>query len=162
MIVGDIDEATDRPWWFVPALTGVLVGALLGAALLPMPRPPCSLPGTSPEVVLRRFFERFGSSGDAIAECWTVGRLSAEELKAYVDAQSPTTIAILRVSDGPGPGISVIGPNEGIYLRWEVALAWAGSPPRGWARDQSRVIGLVGHDDPTRWTIQFTNAPPPH
>lgn len=160
MIEGDVDEPTERPWWFVPALSGVLVGALIGAALVPSPRPPCSLPGTTSELVVRRFFERFGSSGEAIAECWTVGRLSAEERRAYVDARPPTTIAIVHVSEGPAPGVTVVGPNEGIYERWELALVWAGSPPRGWARDQSRVIGLVGHDAPIRWTIQFTDAPP--
>ncbi len=150
------DERADvrgkKPWWFSPALLGVFLGGFVGLLVLPTPLPPCAAPDVPSEVVTRRFLERLGSSADAIAECWSAGRLDPEELDNYVLAKPPASISFVTYAEGRGN-------NDEIYVQWNVALTWNGSPPRGWSADQSRWIMLVRHDNPTRWTIEQTHAP---
>lgn len=147
----DTDLRRGRPWWFGPALIGIVLGGVVGFASLPTPLPACSPVDASSELVVLRFLERLGSSEAAIQECWTPGRLSQKELQTYLRARPPKTISLVNHYLGQGDGR--------VLIQWETVLTWTDGPPEGWRADEPRFIMLARHDGPTRWTIELTQPP---
>lgn len=158
MIEDDYREtAPARPWWFRPALVGVALGGIVGVVLLTPPAP-CSPPGANPEVVVRRFLARLGSSATAIEDCWTAGSLGPEELRAYLDATPPASTSLVPYS-GPEDGL-ILGPGAPAHAHWVVVPTWRGPPPRGWPSDGPISIQLLRPNGSDRWAIVAAGAPP--
>jgi hypothetical protein len=147
----DVASIRRRPWWAIPGLAGVLVGGAIGFTLLPTPLPPCSPADAPSELVVQRFLERLGSSAASIQECWSPGKPTRDELETYVGARPPKTISLTSHSVGQGGGR--------VLIQWHTVLTWSDRPPEGWHTDEPRLITLIRHDGPTRWTIEATDAP---
>jgi hypothetical protein len=101
-------------------------------------------------MVVRRFLERLGSSATAIEDCWALGRLGPEELRAYLDATRPVSVSLLPDRE---PGTFLLGPNAPDYAHWVAVTTWSGPSPRAWPSDEPISIQLLRPNGSDRWTI---------
>ncbi len=153
--LGEDEQVRARPWWFFPALAGVVVGALVGELIgVDEALPPCSPPNAEVELVVDRFLTRLGSPEDLLRRCFTDGRPTDVELSGFVAATPPTSYRIERVAIGRDAVT-----NDVRFAAVLVAATWYGEPPALWARGESRWIVLRRDEAAKRWTIEETQRP---
>jgi hypothetical protein len=152
---GDDERQAARPWWFAPALAGVLFGALGGAVLnVGAPLPPCTPPQAEVELVVDRFLTRLGSSEHALRDCFTAGRPTDVEMESLIGANPPMTYRIERIAIGRDPVVDDVR-----FAAVLVSATWRAGPPILWAREESRWILLRRDEIAKRWTIEETQPP---
>ena len=153
------EDVAGPPWWFRTALLGVLLGGVVGAAVLPGPPPPCSPPGASYSAVLERFLSRLGSSVDSIQDCWAGDDLvftgEMRDLDKFASAEPPTSYEIHLVSD------QLRGSNNALIYEVQLNAHWRHDPPDGWNGYAPRLVLLRRAQDSTQWKIMATLPPEP-
>jgi hypothetical protein len=159
VLVGDRDEG-QRPWWFVPALIGALLGVIASVPSIETPvATPCALPGMSSDAVVARFLQRLGGSTSEIKDCWASGSLTVDMLDAYLTSRPPTSVSLVGSSDGPAPGVVILGAGAPNYVRWEVRAVWNRGAPAGWTSGEAHVFRLIQHGSQGVWKIEALTAP---
>lgn len=150
-----IGPAVWRPWWFLPAIVGVIAGGAIGFLALPRPLPSCSPPGADSQVVVARFLERMGSSVADIADCWIAGEDRSAELSTYARASAPASYSLTT-----DPPIGVVF-GHGDYERWLLRASWKELPPAGWSSDVPIFVSVLRPAGSSQWKISGASQTPP-